>query len=84
MGSWMRCVEFICPFYTGDNRRKSDGRPQIFCEDGTRLVMPDREAARGYVDELCASERWPSCPIARRRNDFYERREAAKRKGKRK
>ena len=81
MGSWSHKV-FACPYYQGDWPRKSDRRMQLHCEDGTRISFPDRCAFSGFVDALCASEGWTSCPIARMRNEFYERRDGRRKEGK--
>lgn len=55
---------FTCPWYTGNERRRSDRRMVIRCGGGTRVVFPDRRAFTGYVGDFCAGEGWMGCPIA--------------------
>lgn len=73
---------FECPFYLGNAYRK--GGLSITCEGGTSIVLPDQAAFDAFADALCAHpSAWRSCPIARRRNEYYERKEAAERAKKR-
>ncbi len=78
MGSYSHKI-FRCPFYSGDIREEKTRKPVLFCEDGSKLRFPDYPAFNSFADGLCCAEEWRSCPMARVRSDFYDRREAKKR-----
>ena len=81
MGSYSH-KNFQCPYYSSDIREEKTLKPVLFCEDGSKLRFPDRPAFNSFVDGLCASVVWQSCPMARVRSDFYKRKDDEKARSK--
>lgn len=59
---------WACPFF------KWDERLCVHCENGGRISLPDRQAAKEYMDRYCASATgWKDCSFASSLLRYYER-----------